>query len=348
MASQSRRSDRHLTEELRSHGPEFRFFQAVRLLALGEGGGQRPVIPEELRFESLLTLAFPASEIHSLRAAPKAADAIEEDGRSPQVRLSVGFMGMTGASGVLPTAYTELLLERRNQFRDTTAHDFLNLFSHRAISLFYQAWRKHRFYLPFESGDDDRFSRNLLDLVGVGLANLRDRLDQQGCGIPDRFLIHYAGLLSQKPASGANIAAIVRGYFNVDATLEQYVGQWMLVPEEEQSQLGKGACVLGESAFLGERLWDRLTKVRIRLGPLTREQFDQLLPGNRSQIALRELVQFCVGHTLACDAQLVLRKEDIPSPRLETGQLRLGHNVWLNNGPPAQDAADVQFALLAA
>jgi type VI secretion system protein ImpH len=347
MASPSRRSDRHLTEELKSHGPEFGFFQAVRLLALGKGGRKRPPLPEKVRFESLLTLAFPASEIHALREV-RPNDESDAAAGDPEIKVSVGFMGMTGASGVLPTAYTELLLERRNHHRDTTAHDFLNLFSHRAISLFYKAWRKHRFYLPFESGEDDRFSRNLLDLVGVGLTNLRDRLDQQGCGIPDRFLIHYAGLLSQKPVSAANIAAIVRGYFNVDAVLEQYVGQWMLVPQEEQSQLGRGACALGESAFLGERLWDRLTKVRIRLGPLTRAQFDELLPGNRSQTALRELIQFCVGHTLSCDAQLVLRKEDIPPPKLEASQLRLGHNVWLNTGRPEQDAADVQFALLAA
>lgn len=346
MASPSRRSARHLDEELRSDGPEFRFFQAVRLLALSRGK-RDSAVPDKLRFGTLLSLAFPASEIHSLQ---EEAPAVEpgDASQAPSMKMRVGFMGLTGPSGVLPTAYTELLIERRNFHRDVAAHEFLDLFSHRAISLFYQAWRKHRFYLPFEAGEDDRFSRNLLDLVGVGLTNLRDRLNAKGCGVPDRFLIHYAGLLCQKPVSASNIAAIVRGYFNVEAELEQYIGQWVLIPREEQSQLGKTGCALGESAFLGERMWDRLTKVRVRLGPLTREQFDELLPGNQGEVALRELIQFCVGHTLACDAQLVLRKEDIPPPELHGNALRLGHNVWLNDAPAERDADDLQYALLAA
>ena len=108
-------------------------------------------------------------------------------------------MGLTGPSGVLPTPYTELFIDRRTQYRDRTGHAFLDMFTHRAVSLFYQAWRKHRIYLPYEAGNPDGFSRNLLDIVGVGLGHLQQRLAASGKGIPDQFLIHYAGLLTQKP-----------------------------------------------------------------------------------------------------------------------------------------------------
>lgn len=349
MASPGRRSARHLGDEIRADGPRFRFFQAVRLLALSTTNtGSKPAIPGALRFGSPLSLAFQASEISGIEAhSPRETEAA--DPADEALEMTVAFMGMTGPSGALPVAYTELLIDRRNQFRDSSAHQFLDLFTHRAVSLFYQAWRKHRFYLPYEAGNADGFSRNLLDLVGVGLQNLQQRLQATGGGIPDRFLIHYAGLLAQKPVSAANIAALVRGYFAVDAQLEQFVGQWMHLPRHEQSSLGGPNCCLGRNTFVGERLWDRQTKVRIKLGPLDQSQFAQFMPGQPGLAALRELVQFCVGFTLDCDVALILKRQEIPAPVLESTPSmapRLGYNLWLNSLPRSQDAADVRFALL--
>lgn len=360
MASPGRHRARDLTEELRRAGPEFRFFQAVRLLALSaEADGAKAAIPPGLRFGSPLSLSFPASEIAAVEAhgvealAGSDPDAEAGGGLSAAaadepMQMTVSFLGMTGPSGVLPIPYTELLIERRNHYRDDAAHQFLDLFTHRATSLFYRAWRKYRFYLPYEAGERDGFSRHLLDLVGVGLRQLQDRLEDSGRGIPDRFLIHYAGLLSQKPLSAANIAAVVRGYFGVDAVLEQFVGQWMCLPLGEQSVLGGGACCLGEDAVVGERVWDRQTKVRVRLGPLTADRFAQFLPGQPGLAALRELIGFCVGFTLDCDVALVLRREEVPPPMLPARvPPQLGYNLWLNSRPPRQDAEDVAFSLFA-
>ena len=365
MASPGRRSARDLVREIEDGAPSFRFFQAVRLLALSSASlrddeTQGPTIPTGLRFSSPLSLAFPASEIVAVNerpalsgtttsttageAAPEPTEVLEK-----ALDLSVGFMGMTGPSGALPIAYTELLIDRRHQYRDVTAHRFLDLFTHRAVSLFYQAWRKHRFYLPFEAGNADGFSRNLLDIVGVGLRKLQSRLGEDGADIPDRFLIHYAGLLSQKPMSAANIAAVVRGFFGVEAQLESFVGQWMTLPTDEQSALDGRPCLLGQSSFLGERLWDRQTKVCLKIGPLHRDRFDTFMPGRPGLTALRELVQFCVGLSLDCDVALILKREDVPLPILakkpdETP--RLGYSLWLNASTPERDAEEVRFSLL--
>lgn len=356
MASTDRRSTRDLIAEISKDGPRFRFFQAVRLLALSVQNKNGQAIPSRLRFDTPLSLSFPASEILSVqprsdidRAPPSelnADDSSASEADALALRLTVGFMGLTGPSGALPTAYTELLIERRNFYRDTTAHRFLDLFSHRAVSLFYQAWRKHRFYLAYESGDHDSFTRNTLDLVGVGLTSLQARLQNEG-GIPDMFLSHFAGLLSQKPVSAANLAALLRGYFKVDAEIEQFVGQWIAVPENEQTRLGMQACVFGESAFAGSRMWDRQNKIRIRLGPLNNEQFADFLPGRAGSAAVIELVQFCLGQTLACDVALILKKDCVPPAQLAgSAPLQLGYNAWLHARTPAAHPDDACFALL--
>ena len=370
MARPDRRSARHLGEEIESEGQRFRFFQAVRLLALSSGDEQsKAPIPASLRFSSPLTLGFQASEIASVairRSKASAARNTEEGtgngsgppepptdepaqgGASDSLDLSVAFMGLTGPSGVLPTPYTELFIDRRTQYRDRTGHAFLDMFTHRAVSLFYQAWRKHRFYLPYEAGNPDGFSRNLLDIVGVGLGHLQQRLAASGKGIPDQFLIHYAGLLTQKPIPAINIAALVRGFFAVEACVESFVGQWMTLPPNEQSALDGRPCLLGQNTFVGERLWDRQNKIRLKLGPLSHDQFAGFLPGQPGLLALRELVQFCVGLSIDCDVTLILERGEIPAPVLGTALEgpRLGYSAWLNSKPAQEDASDASFALL--
>ena len=156
-------------------------------------------------------------------------------------------------------------------------------------------------------------------------------------------------MLSQKPVSATNLAAALKGYFDVDARVEQFVGQWNAVPAGEQTCLGLQSCGLGESAFAGERIWDRQNKFRITLGPLTGAQFADFLPGRPGANAMAELVRFCVGQSLACDVTLALRKDCVPVARLdETAPvpLRLGYNTWMRLDAPAEHADDACFSLL--
>jgi len=145
MATASRPSDPDvarsaLEERLRQEPCLFEFFQAVRLLErfLPEKVGVGKFAPpseEVARFKANSTLIFPASEIQALDWPAKGP-----------VEMKVNFMGLTGPEGVLPVAYTVFLSERARA-GDSTAVDFLDLFNHRIISLFFQAWVKYRFWI---------------------------------------------------------------------------------------------------------------------------------------------------------------------------------------------------------
>ena len=113
-------------------------------------------------------------------------------------------MGLTGPLGVMPAAYTELLIERVRA-KDTAGREFLDIFNHRMISLFYRAWEKYFFPREYEGADRDVVSRHLLDLVGLGTSALQNRQD-----LPDDALIFYSGILAQHPRSAAHGAAISR------------------------------------------------------------------------------------------------------------------------------------------
>lgn len=339
MASPSRQRPRDLNAELAQGASGFGFFQAVRLLSLSAPRRTRGALPARLRFRTPATLSFPASELVGYRPQPQ--DAATPDAGD---ELAVSFMGLTGPSGALPIAYTELLLERRQQYKDGSLHAFFDLFSHRAVSLFYQSWRKYRYWIAAEAGERDGFTRNLLDLSGLGLASLRARLSSDA--VPDESLfVYYAGLLSQKPLSAQALCAVVEGFFGTPAQLEQFVGQWIAVPPDEQTRLGQQSCQLGYSAFAGERVWDRQSKTRLRLGPMRRVRFDALRPGSPGAAALQALLQFAVGHSLAVDVTLVLDQRDVPPARLsDSTPPSLGGNLWL--GGTASHRDDMRYSAL--
>lgn len=347
MAGTRGRSARDLIRELCDDAPRFRFFQAVRLLALEtrrRGGKRHGALPAGLRFRTPASLSFPASELLSCR--PSASDADENDAVPEE--LTVAFMGLIGPSGVLPRPYTELLIDRRQRHRDTSAHAFLDLFSHRATALFYEAWRKYRYWLGVEGGEHEGFTRHLLDLSGLGLSRLRERLSAPAqSGLGEAPFLHYAGLLSQKPLSAQAIVTVITAFFGTHAELLQFVGQWIPVPTEEQTRLANQACELGRSTFAGERMWDRQTKIQLRLGPVRRARFERLLPGGVDAPLLRTLMQFMVGHGLACDINLILDKRDVPPPRFDGVQrLMLGGNTWLHDRPLAEHPDHVRYTLL--
>lgn len=343
MASASRSSGRDLVHDLHARTPRYRFFQAVRILALCHRRvNGSAMVPSALRFRTPASLAFPASEIEAYAHREPA------NGEGHAQGMQVNFLGLTGPSGALPAHYTELLIDRRQYHKDLTAHAFFDLFSHRAISLFYAAWRKYRFYLPFEHGEKDGFTRNLMDLAGVGLERLQQRLQDETPDISPLFFAYFSGLLSQKPVSASALLALVQGYFQVPVALDQFVGQWLSLPPEAQTRLNRQSHQLGVNACAGERGWDQQTKIRLRIGPLSHARFSDFMPGKPAARALAEMLKFCVGHNLACELRLTLRKNEIPLPlmRHTQSQLRLGQNIWLRSRPFKQHADDMAYSLL--
>ncbi|MGH7931828.1 MAG: type VI secretion system baseplate subunit TssG, partial [Candidatus Binataceae bacterium] len=212
MAAESRRTDPSLADLLFEEGYRFDFFQAVRLLELVYNdrkpvGRQAGPAEEVVRFRSHLTLSFPASAIQEIEPA--------RDGDAPiPARMTAAFMGLAGPLGVLPFHYTELLLERARR-KDPSLRDFLDIFNHRIISLFYRAWEKYRFYIGYErtaasAQGYDNFSLHIFDLLGMGTGGLRGRLE-----FGDQALLYYGGLLAQHPRSAAAVGSVLHDYFGV-------------------------------------------------------------------------------------------------------------------------------------
>lgn len=340
MAGKSGNSDRPLDTLLFDEAPQFDFFQAVRLLeriypgrrAVGRDG---PPSREAVRFRARTSLEFPASQIYDVsRENPEASP------ETPQ--MVINFMGLTGPTAVLPTPYTELLVERV-RYKDTALRDFLDLFNHRMASLFYRAWERSRFPVAYERGGDNPFTDYLLNLVGMGTHGLRNRI-----GILDEGLLFYAGLITQRPHSATAIELILSDYFGVPASLRQFSGQWLDIDEASLTRVGTANSELGVNAIVGTRFWDQQSRFRVRLGPLNFGEFRAFLPTGSAFEPLANLVRLLAGMEFDFDIQLVLKAIEVPSCQLTTQGPEipmLGWTTWLKTRPLKIDDPQLVLAV---
>ncbi len=247
--------------------------------------------------------------------------------------MFVNFMGLTGPLGTLPSHYTELLMERA-RYKDTAYWEFLDIFNHRLISLFYRAWEKYRFHVAYERGEQDHFSEHLLDVIGLGTRGLSGRL-----GLPDEALLFYGGLIAQRPRSASAIAAILGDHFGVSVRVEQFTWQWLALDEGSLTRLGAANNRLGVDTIAGTRIEDNQAKFRLRLGALKFAEFRRFLPGQPALGVLIKICRWLVGLEFDFDAELQLRAAEVPECRLSSDEMspQLGWTSWLKTKPFASD-----------
>jgi type VI secretion system protein ImpH len=313
---------RTVEERLFEEPYSFEFVQAVRLMRLlyknrSSVGLFQPPRTEVLHFGVVPSLSFPASEVFSLER--------RED--SPPL-MRVNFFGSVGPLGVLPIYYTELVANRV-QARDYTLRDFLDIFHHRLISLFYRSWQKYRFMVGYERSEGDQFSQYLLDIIGLGTPGLQNRQK-----ISDTSLLYYAGLIAQHPRSAAALEQIVSDYFRVPARVEQFLGAWYRLSEDAQCNLDDtefDSQQVGFGVVVGDEIWDPQARVRLVLGPLSLTQYLDFLPSGTAHQPLRTLVRFFAGDQLDFEVQLILTRGDVPACEIGgTGETspQLGWLSW--------------------
>ncbi|HEY1986675.1 MAG TPA: type VI secretion system baseplate subunit TssG [Terracidiphilus sp.] len=317
----------------------FEFFQAVSLLQRLRDerrpvGGFSGPESEVVHFNVNPRLAFPASEIQELKLKPDAP-----------AEMMVNFMGLTGPMGVLPYAYSELILERMRA-KDHSLASFFDVFNHRAISLFYRAWQRCRFPVNYGTGSHDHFSHYLLDLLGLGTEGLPDRQ-----AIEDEAMMHYIALFAMQSRSSSALEQVLADYFEVPVEVQQFTGAWYSLDQSTQCAMTEKESFsrqVGFGATVGDAVWDRQGRVRIRIGPIGMEQYTDFLPEGSAYAALRAITRFFSNDCIDFEVQLVLERNQVPAIELDLNAehpARLGWVSWAKTAPLGADPDDTILAL---
>jgi type VI secretion system protein ImpH len=236
---------------------------------------------------------------------------------------------------VLPHWYNELARERVRQ-KDFALTEFLDIFHHRLVSLLYLVWKRCRCDATYRADCDDRLSRRLLSLLGLGTGGLTPHL-----GVPGEDLIYYGGLLSRTIPSAVALESVLEYFAGTPTSVEQFLPRQMRLSPEDQTQLGRANARLGADALCGSRVWDCQSAFRVHLGPMGYRQFVEFLPTGRMSPIVFAIAQYATGVQYECDLRVILRRAQVPPCVLGSRATRplLGWSTWVSH-PGFQHAED--------
>lgn len=297
---------------------EFDFPQAVRILQSDTperrkiGDNDNPSL-DPLYFRAHIDFNAPSSELKSLK--PSASGHA-----SPT--LTVTFLGIAGIQGALPDVYSEIIIDRTRR-HDFGIRDFLDIFNHRIITLWFKLY-SHVYPglrdLPLSS---TAIGKSMLDLSGGEYLESGPKL------------MPFGPILWQKPKSLIGLESIIQNYFRVPCTIRAFEGKWNRIQPFDQTRLGLVHHELGASAILGKMVYDQAQGLRFILGPLTYAQFKDFLPSQKKTSGygmLREIIHAYFETPIYFKIELILKKEEVPTVQLN-GKYALGLNTWLKPCP---------------
>ncbi len=151
MATARRRKSLNLIDQLQSEPQRFDFFQAVRLLetaatlypdsdevvADGRLAGLARPDQESVHFTARTSLAFNGSDVTKV-SQKRIHSHDSEENPALQWQMEVAMMGLSGSQGVMPFYLSEVVIAELRQ-KNRALKDYLDLFNHRTISMFYEA-----------------------------------------------------------------------------------------------------------------------------------------------------------------------------------------------------------------
>jgi type VI secretion system protein ImpH len=284
------------------------------------GEAVRPA-DELLRIGQALSTAFEANEV---------AQFVPMTDEAPAT-LKVNFLGLWGPQGPLPLHLTEYARDRLRHHGDPTLASFVDIFHHRMLLLFHRAWAMAQPTVAMDRPSADAFAAYVGAFFGLGLEETRHRGP-----VPDRVKLFFAGRFAPAARNAEGLREVVAGYLGVPTAVEEFVGDWIELPAEAQWELAvsRETGVLGRTAILGRRVWARNHKFRIVLGPLSRDQFERVLPNSDTIASLASLVRLYTHDEWDWDLRLVLGSDAMEGMRLAQGA-RLGWTTRLGRASGA-------------
>ena len=271
-------------------------------------GTEGPPAREAIRFRHDPDLGFSASDISHI-------DVVGED--PPRFEMVTTFLGLTGSVSPLPSYLVESVLF--DAARGAAQKDFLDVFHHRVLSLLYRAKTKLDPAREHRSDGSDPWLNRLLGLASVH--------QDPGIALEPKHLMRLIPVLIKKTRGAAAlqvavVAVLIDELPQVKVTVREFVGSWIEVDQDQQTQLGITNHKLGTEMMLGRRVYDQRGKFALHVSTLSRDEADFFLEGQPLLDRVRATVSLVLRDPIEYDLELELDAGSATS--LKLGVARLG------------------------
>ncbi|MFC3338690.1 type VI secretion system baseplate subunit TssG [Paracandidimonas soli] len=292
----------------------------------GQLGKARRAREEPVRVRQAPSMAFAPATIAGVRKP--------EEGRAAQV--SIYSFGLFGPNGPLPLHMTEYVHQRVHHHRDNAFSAFADLFHQRLILLFYRAWADAQPVVDLDRMQQ-HFTRYVASMINMGAE--APSAARKGPGLHSR--LYMTPHLARQTRNAEGLEHILSSYLGARVRLFLYMPGWLRLEPDACTRLGVSGR-LGQDTVLGKKVRDVQHRFRLCIGPLSLEDYLDLLPGKRRMRDIQEWVRLYAGLEYAWDVLLVLAADQVPGVRLGAiASGALGRSSWLGSWRREKgDAAD--------
>lgn len=233
------------------------------------------------------------------------------------------------------------------QIPNSSQRDFLDLFNHRLITLFYLAQKRYRPEFNYQPALGNQFTDLLFSLIGI-----TPQIRQAESAINWFKLLPHSGMLSMHRSCPEVMCKVISGYFELpleSVHIDEFVPRQVNIPKVQLCRLGVENTSLAENILLGEHAREHQSKIRVCLDDLTVTEFMSFLPLEDDELdrrfgtqyrALVTLVSFLCLAEQKFEIRIRLSEEQPVSFQLgENSITRLGWNCWLDKCLPENNWA---------
>ena len=339
MAADNRRNADGLIEDLVKNGHSYSVWQAVWLaenITKNENPERKDYIFDQagLKFRPSEKYEYPPSDIKSVYHY------------NGEVSFVLTFLGLYGINSPLPRCYHEQVAMQQRILGDgeVPLQNFFDIFNNRFYWLYYQSWKKYRFYLHLNNKPGDRISERINSFIGrnlspakAGMATIRNKESY----LNNLALLKFSGILSSRVRSKAGLKIMLNYFFSkYKMDINEFVPQWIELTEIPA--IGEASFSLGTNSFIGKYSRDCMSRICIQLKEISFEKYLEFLPGTENSNKLIELLNLYLTDGIEFDFEFNIEATTIAAVSWGDERLKLGSTFWL--GKPEKEEVKVYLS----
>jgi len=330
MASGSGKNFARLIKDLQKNLGEYSVFFAIYLCERLIGQKEEQVDRERLEqdgisFRPYENYVYPPSDIRNL---------LHKD---EHVEFILNFLGLYGINSPLPRCYHEqvAIQQEVHGSGNIPLQNFLDIFSNRFYWLYYQAWKKYRYYLQLSENPENKTMQRLFAFIST-----RPEDTTEENSLPPFKLLKLSGLLSNGIRNKSGLLILLRSFFpSINITVQEFVPN--MVPLSDLPRIGTAdnPVRLGENSILGRSVMDCMSRICLTVGPVSFDEYLEFSAGGAKRALLNKLLPLYLSDNIEYDIDFIIDTKDIRTLTCGDSKLKMGRNMWL--GKPTSPTVSI-------
>jgi type VI secretion system protein ImpH len=321
MAAELRQNSAGIKEDLLQNGPAYNVWQAIWLgenIAKKEGkngSSESDVLNHSgLKFRPFENYEYPPRDIKRVS---------DEEG---YINFVLTFMGFYGINSPLPRCYHDQVAVQKRFLGsgEVPLQNFLDIFNNRFFWLYYQSWKKYRFYLHLNGKIENKVAERINSFTGITQTKTSDysgRLSQF-------FFLKFSGIFSSRVRNKSGLMILLWYIFpDFPIKVNEFIPQWIGL--SDIPVLGRKDCRLGMNIFIGRSTLDYSSRIALEIGPINFEDYLNFLPGTKNSNTLIHLLNTYLNDGLEFNFEFLIKSETILTIAWNDERLKLGSSLWL-------------------